>query len=238
MRWCFLQARVRVHVLPKSRLLLARFTLFWIPAVRRNLRATVMTAIHLLWRNFHDDQSAPTADPAPVKVRRTGILLAATTLALLGGCSLLFGDKAPPPGSPLAVPAPPLPPTTIEPRIVASSDINPGAQQHPSPVVVRVYELKSAAIFDRAAFFPLFDSEKETLGADLLAREEFIVQPGGIVYAPKRIPDAAATVLGVVAAFQSLNSATWRSSVPIKPNVDNRYTIHLDGTSVTLVGQP
>lgn len=227
------------QVLPKSRLSRGPFTLFSLTAVRRKPRATAMTAIHSLWRQSSDDGHASLA-MSSVQARCASAVLVAIALALLCSCSLIFGDKTPPPAPPLpaSLPVPAPPATTIEPRIVASSDINPGALKHPSPVVVRVYELKSAAVFDRAAFFALFDAEKETLGAELVAREEFVVQPGAIVYVPKRVPDGASTVLGVIAAFQSLNTATWRASVAIKPNVDNRYTIHLDGTSVTLVGQP
>ena len=73
--------------------------------------------------------------------------------------------------------APPAP-TAIRADIVATADVNPDARGRPSPVVVKVFELKSLAAFETADFFSLFDKDKETLGGELLARDEFSLIPG------------------------------------------------------------
>ena len=69
-------------------------------------------------------------------------------------------------------------PTSIDAQILASFEINPDANGRPSPLVVRIYELKSISAFNDADFFKLYDEEVATLGGDLLSREEFELTPG------------------------------------------------------------
>ena len=45
-------------------------------------------------------------------------------------------------------------------------------------MTVRVYGLKTRSVFDGADFFALYDKDKETLGAELVEREEFQLKPG------------------------------------------------------------
>src|SRR5579862_1498024 len=56
--------------------------------------------------------------------------------------------------------------------IAASTDTNPDAAGRPSPIVLRVYQLKGDAAFRRVDFFGLFDDEQKALGPDLVGREE------------------------------------------------------------------
>src|ERR1700680_2089380 len=107
-----------------------------------------------------------------------------------------------------ASPPPPPKPTTITAALDAHANVNPDARGRPSPVVVRFYELKSLAAFDAADFFSMFDRDKETLGAELVAREEFNLRPG------EKRPLARTLQLdtryiGVVAAFRDLERSQW-----------------------------
>jgi type VI secretion system protein VasD len=149
---------------------------------------------------------------------------------VLGGCSF-FASKPPPPGAPD-------PATSVSFTISASDNINQGALRRASPVVLRVYDLKSGALFQTADFLSLFERDREALGADLVGKEEFVVQPGTTKVLAKRPPGAEATVIGVVAAFQSLESAHWRATVTIKPGVPNAVSIGLDGSSLTVSSRP
>ena len=62
--------------------------------------------------------------------------------------------------------------------IVARPDANPDASGRPSPIVLRLYQLKADAAFVDSDFFPLFDDDKRALGADLVSREEMELAPG------------------------------------------------------------
>lgn len=126
--------------------------------------------------------------------------------------------KAPPPTAP-----PALPPITIaapvEARvratmtIAASADTNPDANGRPSPVVVRVYQLRSDNAFTNTEFFPLFDDDQKTLGQELISVNEYTLAP-----ADKQSIDISVAgetrFVGVVAAFRDIRNAQWRGIVP------------------------
>ena len=94
---------------------------------------------------------------------RSRVLTALTLLAVVlavDGC--LFSHK----------PKPPPPPSELKPakthlNVAAHGNVNPDDNGRPSPVVLRVYQLKDDAAFKDAEFFALFDKEQATLGASL-----------------------------------------------------------------------
>jgi len=122
---------------------------------------------------------------------------------------------------------------------VTSSDANPDIHGRPSPVVVRVFELKGDAEFITADFFSLYDREKETLGSSYIQREEYVLQPG-----EKRevlMPMSRdARFVGVIAAFRDIRSARWRviSTAPRRTTGDmfsrDRMTISVERTTLML----
>jgi type VI secretion system protein VasD len=98
--------------------------------------------------------------------------------------------------------------------IKAAPTINPDQRGRPSPIVVRVYELKSLAAFDSADFFSIFDKEAETLGSDLVGREEYDLRPAETrPYRRQLQPDTK--FIGVVAAFRDLENSRWRQAMPV-----------------------
>ena len=51
------------------------------------------------------------------------------------------------------------------------ADINPDDSNTPAPLFVRMYELKSTKMFDKADFIGLFERDKELLGADMISKQ-------------------------------------------------------------------
>ncbi len=101
--------------------------------------------------------------------------------------------------------------------ISATEDANPDSNGRPSPVVVRVYQLKTDAAFTAAEFFPLFDDEQKVLGAELISRDEYVLAP-----AERRTIDVALSgetrYVGAIAAFRDIRNAEWRVLVPAPRN--------------------
>jgi type VI secretion system protein VasD len=92
----------------------------------------------------------------------------------------------------------------------ATNDVNPDINGRPSPVVLRVFQLRSAAEFTSADFAALYSHEKESLGANLVAVEEFELHPGENL--DIRLAMARDTrYIGAIAAFRDINSAQWRT---------------------------
>jgi len=91
------------------------------------------------------------------------ILRTMPTVFLLAGCAALMACSTPPPKPQ---------PVNLKLNITASADVNPDAQNRPSPVVIRIYQLKDDAAFKGADFFALYDKEEATLAAALVSGGE------------------------------------------------------------------
>jgi type VI secretion system protein VasD len=148
---------------------------------------------------------------------RTGMLLVMACMA--SGCSYLISDL-----------------TKVDMRIVAGGDVNPDDNGRPSPVVVRVLELKSPAVFESAEFFALYQFETQTLGADLVASEEFEFKPGDVQdlkFALK--PDS--NYVAVLAAYRQLDQVNWRMVLPLTIKHKNQLTVLLNRRGVEVATQ-
>ena len=67
------------------------------------------------------------------------------------------------------------------------------------------------ATFNAADFMSLYQRDQAELGADLLAKEEFVLNPGETKTFAKTLA-ADTRFLGVVAAYRDLEHAKWRTS--------------------------
>ena len=108
---------------------------------------------------------------------------------------------------------PPKPPPPTKAAIVVSADVNPDSGGRPSPIVVRLYQLKEEGAFNSAGYFALADKEQATLGPSLESREEYELQPGQTKELVLKIPPEA-RYLGAVAAYRDLNNAKWKALSP------------------------
>jgi type VI secretion system protein VasD len=95
---------------------------------------------------------------------------------------------------------------------VVSADVNPDSQNRPSPVVVRLYQLKDDAVFKDADIFTLFDKEQATLAAALVSREEYELAPGEHRAVDLELSRDARFV-GVVAAYRDIRNADWKAQI-------------------------
>lgn len=146
--------------------------------------------------------------------------LQALTFAL---CALLAGCASPPPAPK---------PTSVKASVQAAADVNPDARKRASPLVVRIYELKSAAAFEASDFLSLYDRDQATLGADMLGREEFTMRPGETRPWEKTLgPEVR--FIGVMAAYRDIEHARWKTLIALKPGQKNTLTIKADAISVT-----
>lgn len=134
-----------------------------------------------------------------------------------------------------STPKPP-PPTILQVQIDATANVNPDSRNRPSPVVVRFYELKTGAQFNTADFFSLWDKEKEVLGAELVAREEFQLAPGAQKKFDRNTqPDTK--LIGVVAAYRDLERSNWRGTYTVVPNKTQALVIKLDARALAISGK-
>ena len=98
--------------------------------------------------------------------------------------------------------------------IQAVATVNPDVEGRPSPLVIKIYQLRSDDKFELADFFALFDNAEATLGPDLLAVEDVMLSPGDSKPYEGAF-DPATRFIGVIAAYRDINQAQWKSIVPM-----------------------
>jgi len=145
-----------------------------------------------------------------VKEKLQRLIMGVLVLCLFGtlsGCQMFISDL-----------------TKVDLRFVAGGDINPDDSGRPSPLVVRLFELKSIAGFENAKFFSLYHHEKDTLGADLVSSEEIELKPGDvqdIKFALK--PESR--FIAIMCAYRQLDKASWRMVLPVQLRSKNDMTV-------------
>jgi type VI secretion system protein VasD len=182
----------------------------------------------------------------PLKISFYRSLVTAFLLILLvTGCSTLsslnpFGEKTPPETKPEPTkpeptkPEPTKPePTKLDADFIASPNLNPASNGRASPLMVRLYELKSFRTFEKADFFSLYDNDKEVLGADLLERDELQFKPKEARRYP-RVLHLETRYIGIIAAYRNIDNADWRAAIEVKPHETAHIIVHLGAKAVSI----
>ena len=156
-------------------------------------------------------------------MRRWRHVAGALGIALLSGC-----------GGP-----PPPPPTVVNLTLQTSPDANPTQSGVGAPLALRVYQLTSAANFNSAEFFPLYNSDAATLKTDIVQRDDFLLPPGQSKTETLR-PKEAIKAIAVFAAYRDFQHATWRAAAEIPPNqtTDIAVTAGRNGITMKVQTQP
>ena len=138
---------------------------------------------------------------------RTLILLVITAFGISGCASWFQSDL-----------------TKLDLRLTAASDLNPDLAGRPSPLVVRIYELKAPTIFQNADFFSLYEFDQQTLGMDLVNSEEMLLTPGQQTDVQAAL-SADTNYIAVIAAYRDIERSNWRYVMPIALQEKNRKTL-------------
>jgi type VI secretion system protein VasD len=158
-----------------------------------------------------------------IRLRWTAGLLACCAGAVWCAGGGAYAEQPAPDGS-----------TPVEVTIVGGPELNPNAQDRPSPVVVRIFDLAETKTFEAADYDALFEHPNDALKHDVLAKEEFMLRPGDIQQRNRSLPPAV-RALGVAAAFRDLEHATWRLTIAVKRGQRNFLLIDLQQNTVRLV---
>lgn len=141
-------------------------------------------------------------------------LLAA--LLALGGCSALspYSDM-----------------TKLDLSIRGSEQLNPDLNGRPSPIVLRLIELKHPVAFESADFFSLYQRPKEALAPDMVTLEEFELRPGEHREMKLSVQEGSRYV-GVLAAYRDLPESNWRVVIPLQEQARNSSELVLDAQGI------
>jgi len=143
----------------------------------------------------------------------------------IAGIALLSGCAAPPP--------PPPPPTIVNITLKAAPDANRSASGGGAPLGVRVYQLGTAANFNNAEFFQLYQADAATLTSDLVKREDFMLNPGQTKTDTITL-DPPVHAIGIFAGFRDYQNATWRGSADVPPHRTTNITVEAGAAGLTV----
>lgn len=124
-------------------------------------------------------------------------------------------------------------PTVIAAEIIVSSGVNPDQNDRPSPVVLRIYELKSLGKFKSADFYGLLNDDDALLGKDLVHREVMHVKPG-MKQPYHRTVTTDTEHIGVVAAYRDINNAVWKAMAPVPANQTSVFSISVNDLTLSI----
>ena len=147
-----------------------------------------------------DTKNTQKSNPSAVRRECLLRLSALSGMALaLQACSSTTGEEQPPKKEA----------TRLEITITTDDDMNADTKGGGAPLLLRIYELKSATIFQDADFFALQDHDKTLLGAELLAFDQFMMRPGE-TRDIRRQANTGTTAIGIFAGYRDLPNAVWR----------------------------
>ena len=150
-----------------------------------------------------------------------GILLLCCAITLTA-CGL-FKSKTPP--------IPPEP-TIVALEFEADEDINPDDQGRPSPLVIRVYQLKYYDAFKDADYNALIENDTKALGNELIDKREIFLKPGQkFTELLKDVSDDVRSI-GFMGRFRD-QSAQWQAGSGIKKNKTTVIKVRVSGTTIT-----
>ena len=161
--------------------------------------------------------------------RTPSVLLALVLLGALAGCRS----------------SAPAPPKTLDVRLTiqAAPDLNPNGSGRPSPVLLHVYQLREAAKFQNADFEGATVRAESTFGAEVVRREEQMIQPNTTTELVLKVQPEA-RLLGVIAEYSDESNARWRAVSPVPEGgllsffKKQKLTIELGSAAVTLAAGP
>ena len=99
-------------------------------------------------------------------------------------------------------------------KLSASEQLNPDLNGRPSPIVVRLVELRHPVAFESADFFSLYERAAKSLAPDLVASEELQLRPGE-TRELKLSVQSQSRYVGILAAYRDLPETRWRYTVPV-----------------------
>ena len=117
--------------------------------------------------------------------------------------------------------------------VQADDEINPNVKNEASPVVLRIYELKSLNAFSQASLFELLDNDTAVLGADMVGKREIEIKPGE-KQAFERATPVDTHYIGVIAGFRVIDQASWRASTQITPEKSGAVVVKVTAQAVTI----
>jgi len=125
--------------------------------------------------------------------------------------------------------------TDLDVTFKADDNINPDENSTPSPLYIRMYELKSDKQFKNADFIDLYEHDKEVLGADMLGKQRLKRLIPGERREKNFVLNPQTHFVGLFAEFQKYKDSTYKVIIPVEPTnvVASSSDVHVSGNTIS-----
>lgn len=133
--------------------------------------------------------------------------------------------------------------TDLEIKFKVDSDVNPDDDKKPSPLFVRMYQLKSTKMFNRANFIDLYEKDGEVLGADMISKQVLRRIKPGESRNENFVLNKEARFIGLYAEFLRYKKSSFKLLIPVVPTnvigttekvlISGNKLIHINANNVT-----
>lgn len=117
-------------------------------------------------------------------------------------------------------------------RLRTAVDLNPDASGRPSPVVLKIFNLKERAAFENARFIEIWNNAESILGGDLISVQEIELFPNHSHEMKLEAATANSRYIGIAAGFRNLDQAVWRDTIQLPES--GRIYVNADVTSLSV----
>ncbi len=126
--------------------------------------------------------------------------------------------------------------TDLKVEFIAESDTNPDDLDTPSPLFVRMYELKTDKSMMKADFLGIYEQDKKILGADLVATHRLKPLKPGEVRTEQFVLKKETRFVGFYAEFSKFRESKFKLIVPVVANnvFRNSATIRVSANQLIL----
>ena len=107
--------------------------------------------------------------------------------------------------------------TDLELKFKVAADINPDDDNKPSPLFIRMYELKSTRMFKKANFIDIYEKDKEVLGADMISKQRLKRMKPGESRNENFVLDKGTRYVGLYAEFLQYKKSGFKLLIPVVP---------------------
>ncbi len=115
------------------------------------------------------------------------------------------------------------------------SDINPDENKTPSPLFIRMYELKSTKLFDKANFIDIYEQDKATLGEDFVAVQKLKRLKPGEDRENSFVLNKNTRFVALYAEFLNYKNAKYKLVIPVVQHdvIGTTIVVKVSGDSIS-----
>lgn len=127
--------------------------------------------------------------------------------------------------------------TDLKLDFVVDADVNPDDNKTPSPLFVRMYELKSPNMFNKANFIDIFERDAEALGADMVAKQRLKHIKPGETRETSFVLSKETRYVGLFAEFLRYKNSKYKLVIPVAQTnvVSSSATIKISGNRLQII---